>query len=416
MIDILQEIIITIKQNKLRTFLTGLAVSWGIFILITLLGISNGMINGFTKSASNFDQNSLMLFSGYTSMPIQGFEKGRPIEFDEDDIELLSNKLSNRLANGGAKQSLPSTNISTIKDFVVSTVNGVYANYQVTEALQVKQGRFISDLDINLKRKVIVLYEEAALTLFGIEDPIGKQVIINNLPYVVIGTLEGGGFKDTRESFIPYTTLKLIYKKDKINILNFVIKNIRTQQDCDKLEKDIRNILATKHTFNPEDKSAFYIWNRFKGHLEMQDAISYLTIMIWVIGILTLLSGIVGVSNIMLITVKERTKEFGIRKALGAKPWSILKSVIIESIVITTAFGYIGLILGIACIEWLDKIGGKQVMDMGAFQMTVFSNPTVDINIAIQATLAMIVAGTIAGVIPARNAVKVKPIEALNAQ
>ncbi len=416
MIDLFQEIINTLKQNKLRTILTGFAVSWGIFILIALLGISNGMFNAFEQSSNMFDQNSIIIFRGFTTMPIQGFDRGRAINFDQDDIDLLSNKLSDRLTNGGGRESLRDTEVSTVKDYIISTVQAVYPSYQLTEALQIKQGRFITDLDIKLKRKVIVLYDEAAFNLFGLSDPIGQQVTINNLPYVVIGILEGGGFKDTRDTFIPYSTMKLIYNKEHLSQLNFVIKNIHTKEDCKALEKDISNILAIKHTFHPDDKGAFFLWNRFEQHLEMQQATKYFTIMIWVIGILTLISGVVGVGNIMLISVKERTKEFGIRKALGAKPWSILKLVILESIFITTLFGYIGLLLGIAATEWIDKIAGEQVIDMGAFQRTVFLNPSVDLNVAIQATLAMIIAGTMAGFMPAKRAVSIKPIEALNAK
>ncbi len=416
MIDIFQEIFATIKQNKLRTILTGFAVSWGIFILIALLGMGNGMFNAFEIQSSQFDQNSLVIWAGQTGIPIKGFDRGRAINFDDDDIDLIMRQLGDRLESGGGQQRLAATAVSTVKDYIISSVKGVYPNFSQTEVLHIKQGRFLNDMDINLKRKVIVIYDETALTLFGVDDPIGKQVTINNLPFVVIGVLESGGFKDSRETFIPYSTLKMIFNKDKIPQLNFAIKNIKTLEDCERLEKDIKNILAVKHTFDPTDQSAIYIWNRFSSHLQQQDAVNYLTIMIWVIGILTLLSGIVGVSNIMLITVKERTKEFGIRKALGAKPWSILKSVIIESIVITTTFGYIGMLLGIAATEWMDSFGGEQVLDMGAFSQTMFVNPSVDISVALQATLAMIIAGTIAGIIPAKRAVKIKPIEALNAQ
>lgn len=416
MVDFIQEIISTIKQNKLRTFLTGFAVAWGIFILIALLGMGNGMFNAFELQTKRFDSNSLALYAGYTSKPIYGFERGRRIEFDESDIDLLLNEVSDVLINGGGKYSLPATNISTPKDYIVSNVSGVYPNYSQTEVLKIKQGRFINDMDINLKRKVIVIYDEAAQTLLGLTDPIGKQLVLNSIPYTVIGVIESQGDKDTRSSYIPFSTLKMIFNKDKLPELNFSLQNIKTEQDCDLLETKIRNVLALKHSFDPTDKSAFYIWNRFKTHLEMQNAIKYLTIMIWVIGVLTLLSGIVGVSNIMLITVKERTREFGIRKALGAKPWSILKSVILESIVITTFFGYLGMLLGIGATEWIDKMGGEQVMDMGAFKQTMFVNPSVDISVAIQATFAMIIAGTIAGLIPALKAVKIKPIEALNSQ
>ena len=181
------------------------------------------------------------------------------------------------------------------------------------------------------------------------------------------------------------------------------------------MKKEYRKAIATNHRFDPTDESAIWIWNRFTNYLQTQNAMGILRTAIWVIGIFTLLSGIVGVSNIMLITVKERTREFGIRKALGAKPFSILWLIIVESVTITTLFGYIGMVAGIGVTEWMNSAFGSQTMDAGMFQQTMFSDPTVDLSIAIQATLTLIIAGTLAGLFPAKKAVSISPIEALRA-
>jgi len=210
--------------------------------------------------------------------------------------------------------------------------------------------------------------------------------------------------------------LQTIYNKGtQLNNIIFTVKNLNTVKSNEDFEADYRKVIAANHRFDPKDDSAIWIWNRLANYFKTQQASNILRIAIWVIGIFTLLSGIVGVSNIMLITVKERTREFGIRKALGAKPGSILRLVIIESVVITTLFGYIGMVLGIAATEWMNVAFGNQTMDAGVFQQTMFSNPTVDLGVAVQATLTLIIAGTLAGFFPARKAVGIRPIEALRA-
>ena len=216
-----------------------------------------------------------------------------------------------------------------------------------------------------------------------------------------------------RDSF---STLQTIYNKgDKLNNIIFTTKNLHSIESNEAFEKEYRKAIATNHRFDPTDESAIWIWNRFTNYLQTQNAMGILRTAIWVIGIFTLLSGIVGVSNIMLITVKERTREFGIRKALGAKPFSILWLIIVESVTITTLFGYIGMVAGIGVTEWMNSAFGSQTMDAGMFQQTMFSDPTVDLSIAIQATLTLIIAGTLAGFFPAKKAVSISPIEALRA-
>lgn len=213
-----------------------------------------------------------------------------------------------------------------------------------------------------------------------------------------------------------FSTMQTIYNKgDKLNNIIFTTKNLTSEAANETFEKEYRKVIAANHRFNPEDEGAIWIWNRFTQYIQTQNVAGLLRTAIWVIGIFTLLSGIVGVSNIMLITVKERTREFGIRKALGAKPFSILRLIIVESVTITTFFGYIGMVAGIGVTEWMNSAFGTQTADAGMFQARMFSDPTVDIGIAIQATLTLIVAGTLAGFFPAKKAVSISPIEALRA-
>ncbi len=237
-----------------------------------------------------------------------------------------------------------------------------------------------------------------------------------NVAYQVVGLYNDKGDSGDSDAYLPFTTLQTIYNKgDKLNNLIMTTKNLETIESNEEFEAHYRKVIGANQRFDPTDHSAIWIWNRFTNYLQQQQGSAMLRIAIWVIGIFTLLSGIVGVSNIMLITVKERTREFGIRKALGAKPLSILWLIIVESVTITTIFGYIGMVAGIGATEWMNNAFGNQTMDNGIWSETVFLNPTVDIGIAIQATLTLVIAGTLAGLFPARKAVSIRPIEALRA-
>ncbi len=418
MIDIWQEIYGTIRRNKLRTFLTGFAVAWGIFMLIVLLGAGNGLIHAFDESSSSMAMNSIKIYPGATTKSFDGLQVGRRIQLDNKDLGITTRKFSKNVISAGATVRQSSVTLSRGSEYVSMTLNGVFPNYTEVEPVKSTEGRFINELDIKERRKVIVLHTKTAKVLFPKgEDPIGKFVIGNGTAYQVIGLYADQGDRDAREAYLPFSTLQTIYNKgDKINNLIFTTKGLETEKLNDSFEKQYRKAIGSHHRFDPLDKSAIWIWNRLTNYLQQQTASSILRTAIWIIGIFTLLSGIVGVSNIMLITVKERTREFGIRKALGAKPSSILWLIIVESVVITTIFGYIGMVAGIGATEYMNAVSGSQVMDIGIAQETVFLNPTVDVKIAIQATLTLIIAGTLAGFFPARKAVSIRPIEALRAE
>jgi len=418
MIDLFQEIYGTIKHNKLRTFLTGFAVAWGIFILIVLLGAGNGLIHAFQENAGRNSLNSISIYGGRTSLPFNGLKEGRRINLNLSDLNTTKKQFEKNIINTGATLSESSVTINFGEEYVSSDLNGVFPNYSEIRAIDIYKGRFINNIDIKEQRKVIVIHKKTAEELFQKThtNPIGQYLNANGVVYQVIGEYNDNGNSGQLDTYIPFTTLNTIYLKgDSVDQISFTTKGLTTIENNDAFEKDYRKALSNNHKFDPSDRRAIWIWNRMSDYLKQLTAESVLHIAIWVIGIFTLLSGIVGVSNIMLITVKERTHEFGIRKSIGAKPSSILKLIIIESIVITTFFGYIGMVIGIGTTEWMNMIWGSQTMDAGIFTAKVFSNPTIDMSIAIEATVTLIIAGTLAGFFPARKAAKIRPIEALRA-
>lgn len=415
MLDIIQEIYGTIKRNKLRTALTGFAVAWGIFMLIVLLGAGNGLLNAFEQQSGSMAMNSFQIWPGRTSLPFQGLKEGRSIKLTEKELE-VTRQMKKHVTQASAILEEGGVILSYKQDHISLQLTGAMPNYPETNGLQLKEGRFINPLDMEEKRKVIILHEKTAEMLLGNEksQAIGKHINASGIAYQIVGIYTTPMEEFSPTAYLPYTTLQLIYNKgDGVGSLVFLTKDITDLSGSEIFEKEYRTAISRVKQFDAADRSAISVWNRFSQYLQQQTASELLRTSIWVIGLFTLLSGIVGVSNIMLITVKERTHEFGIRKALGAKPSSILMLIIAESITITTIFGYIGMIAGIAVTEYMNRIAGEQVVDIGVASATVFVNPTVDLHIAIQATLTLIIAGTLAGFFPARKAVMIRPIEAL---
>ena len=388
MIDFVQEIYGTIKRNKLRTALTGFAVAWGIFMLIVLLGAGNGLLNAFEQQSGDMAMNSFQIWPGRTSMAYQGLQEGRNIKLTEKELE-LTRQMKEHVTHASAILEQGGVILSYKQDHVSLQMTGAMPNYPETNGLKLKEGRFINQLDMEERRKVIVLHEKTIEMLLGNEkhQAIGKHINASGIAYQIVGIYTTPMEEFSPTAYLPYTTLQLIYNKgDGVGSLVFLTKDINDMPSSEAFETEYRTAISRVKQFDAEDRSAIWVWNRFSQYLQQQTASDLLRTSIWVIGIFTLLSGIVGVSNIMLITVKERTHEFGIRKALGAKPYSILTLIIAESITITTLFGYIGMIAGIAVTEYMNKVAGEQVMDIGVASATVFVNPTVDLHIAIQAT------------------------------
>ena len=415
MLDLWQEIYGTIKRNKLRTFLTGFAVAWGIFMLIVLLGAGNGLIHAFEQNASERALNSIRLGGGWTTKSYAGLKEGRRIRMENKDLNATERYFPDNIITAGATLQQGDVNISFGQEYINISLMGVHPNYVQSEAIKTATGRFINQNDVKERRKVIILHKKSAEILFkkSHTEPVGQFVNVGGVAYRVAGLYEDQGDQSS-VAFIPFSTLQTIYNKgDKLNNIIFTTKNLTSEEANKTFEKEYRKVIAANLRFDPVDEGASWIWNRFTQYMQTQNVAGLLRTAIWVIGLFTLLSGIVGVSNIMLITVKERTREFGIRKALGAKPLSILWLIIVESVTITTFFGYIGMVAGIGVTEWMNSAFGNQTADAGMFQARMFSDPTVDIGIAIQATLTLIIAGTLAGFFPAKKAVSISPIEAL---
>lgn len=417
--ELIKEIWSTSKRNKLRTSLTGFAVAWGIFMLIFLLGAGNGLINAKLQQSTRFLANSMRVFPGETSKAYKGLKEGRSITLNDRDI-LISNKTYGQYVDDvGGRLEQYNVNINYGDNYVASqSLVGVAPTHPKIDKTELIAGRFINEIDMKEQRKNVVLSRSQAKELCkDYHSLVGKNVKISNLNFQVVGIYKDDESRNNTEAFIAYSTIKTIYAKgDDAGSLEFTIKNLKTQEDNEQFEKNYRASINNNHQAAPDDDRTIWLWNRYMDNIQMNQGIAIMQTALWIVGLFTLLSGIVGVSNIMLITVKERTREFGVRKAIGAKPWSILKLIITESIIITSFFGYIGMVCGVAANEIMDATIGHTTVDTGLFKAAMFVNPTVGLGTCIGATITIVIAGTIAGLIPAIKAARIRPIEALRAE
>lgn len=417
--ELIKEIWSTSKRNKLRTSLTGFAVAWGIFMLIFLLGAGNGLINAQLQQSTRFLANSMRVFPGETSKAYKGLKEGRSITLNDKDI-LISNKTYGQYVDDvGGRLEQYNVNINYGDNYVASqSLVGVAPTHPKIDKTELIAGRFINEIDMKEQRKNVVLSRSQAKELSkDYRSLVGKNVKISNLNFQVVGIYKDDESRNNTEAFIAYSTIKTIYAKgDDAGSLEFTIKNLKTKEDNKQFEKNYRASINNNHQAAPDDERTIWLWNRYMDNIQMNQGIAIMQTALWIVGLFTLLSGIVGVSNIMLITVKERTREFGVRKAIGAKPWSILKLIITESIIITSFFGYIGMVCGVAANEIMDATIGHTTVDTGLFKAAMFVNPTVGLGTCIGATITIVIAGTIAGLIPAIKAAKIRPIEALRAE
>lgn len=417
--ELIKEIWSTSKRNKLRTSLTGFAVAWGIFMLIFLLGAGNGLINAQLQQSTRFLANSMRVFPGETSKAYKGLKEGRSITLNDRDILISNETYGQYVDDVGGRLEQYNVNINYGDNYVASqSLVGVAPTHPKIDKTELIAGRFINEIDMKDQRKNVVLSRSQAKELSkDYRSLVGKNVKISNLNFQVVGIYKDDESRNNTEAFIAYSTIKTIYAKgDDAGSLEFTIKNLKTQEDNEQFEKNYRASINNNHQAAPDDDRTIWLWNRYMDNIQMNQGIAIMQTALWIVGLFTLLSGIVGVSNIMLITVKERTREFGVRKAIGAKPWSILKLIITESIIITSFFGYIGMVCGVAANEIMDATIGHTTVDTGLFKAAMFVNPTVGIGTCIGATIAIVIAGTIAGLIPAIKAARIRPIEALRAE
>lgn len=417
--ELIKEIWSTSKRNKLRTSLTGFAVAWGIFMLIFLLGAGNGLINAQLQQSTQFLANSMRVFPGETSKAYKGLKEGRSITLNDRDILISNQTYGQYVDDVGGRLEQYNVNINYGDNYVASqSLVGVAPTHPKIDKTELIAGRFINEIDMKDQRKNVVLSRSQAKELCkDYRSLVGKNVKISNLNFQVVGIYKDDESRNNTEAFIAYSTIKTIYAKgDDAGSLEFTIKNLKTQEDNEQFEKNYRASINNNHQAAPDDDRTIWLWNRYMDNIQMNQGIAIMQTALWIVGLFTLLSGIVGVSNIMLITVKERTREFGVRKAIGAKPWSILKLIITESIIITSFFGYIGMVCGVAANEIMDATIGHTTVDTGLFKAAMFVNPTVGLGTCIGATIAIVIAGTIAGLIPAIKAARIRPIEALRAE
>ncbi|MDR2908187.1 MAG: ABC transporter permease [Bacteroidales bacterium] len=414
--DTIYEILTTLKKNKLRTALTGFAVAWGIFMLIVLLGAGNGLMNGVRSNFEGQTVNVVKVFPGWTAKAYQGFKIGRQIRFDLTDVEYIKQQFPKTISVIAPYVNFRNQTVSVGTNYTTNQISAMYPEASMTDGFKVsgKNGRFINQQDLNEKRKVVIIHPKTAEILFPNKEPLGQMIKIGSVLFQVVGVYDVNEDDEGRNQtiLVPFTTGRIVFNAGPfIRGMSLIVEGLNTAEDNEQFNKAVTQALATRKQFDVTDDGAIWIWNRYESYLETNMILGVMSIAIWVIGLFTLISGIVGVGNIMLISVKERTKEFGIRKAIGASPLSILKVVVLESIIITGVFGYIGMFLGIGVTEALNAILEAQ----GGGGMA-FKNPTVDMGIAIGATLTLVIAGTLAGFFPARNAVRIKPVTALSAK
>ncbi|MDR0743553.1 MAG: ABC transporter permease [Tannerella sp.] len=421
--DNLREIWSTMKKNKLRTFLTGFSVAWGIFMLVVLLGAGNGLKNGVMYNFRDMADNRIEMWPRWTSKPWKGMVPNRRLSFKDEDYYML--KKEHPEVNLASATVYHSDTLTCEKEYFTGETNGVFPDHAKINFIRFTpgNGRFINDMDIRDKRKVIVLSPRMTEVLFHDRNPLGEYVRCGHIMFQVVGIYYDKNMSNNAPAYIPFSTAQLLYNKGRgFYNLTFTVEGVTTEEENEAFEQRLRESLAVRHKFDPEDKSAIGMYNTGNQMRMYDNMINGILLFIWVVGIGTLMAGIVGVSNIMLVTVRERTREIGIRKAIGAKPSSILKLIIFESILITATFGYIGMISGIGLTEGIDSImtmlgannapaGGNPGEDI-----TLFRNPTVSLGIAVSSTVLLIIAGIFAGYFPARKAVKVSAIEAMRAE
>lgn len=402
MFDLIAEIRQTLRSNRLRTFLTGISVAWGVFMLILLLGVARGVTNSFQSNMGSRNNNLIEIWGSWTSRAYRGYADGRYIQLENSDREALLRENRTNVADVYASTSNDTATIAGPRA-TVSGFNAIYPDAIADDLGEFIAGRSLNERDIAERRRSMVLASRNARLLFGSGDSaVGRTVSAMGLAWTVVGVYD---HRWRSGSYVPYTTYKaLTGNNEDVDKLNVRIAGIDNEAAADTLENQVRRTLAYQHEFHPDDRSALWVWNSLSQYFSSSAAMRYLNLAVWIIGLFSLLTGIVGVSNIMFVSVRERTHEIGIRRAIGARPRSILFQILAEGVAITALFGYAGVFSGMVILQAVDFFIGSS---------DGFQNPTVDISIAVEITLTLIAAGALAGLFPALKALKVKPVEAL---
>ena len=406
------EIFSTIRKNKTRTFLTGFSVATGIFMLIFLLGAGRGLRNGMKDVFAQDATNSMQIWGGRTTKAYKGTPEGKRIQMVNADLESLKKSID-KIDAISAMSYIPGAEVISYKDnFGNFNVSPIHDTYNEIKNFDVIEGRFLNKIDISEHRKVVIIQDEVEKILFPNETSLGKFININKIKFKVVGVFFKKDFdENSRDIYIPITVAQKIFNNnDHLRRISFTLDNV-SLEESKEIEKQITYKMAAIHNFSREDKNALWIQNNIENSKQFSAMFSGIEKFVWIIGIFTILLGVIGVFNIMMIVVKERTKEIGIRKAIGASPASVISLVLMESIFITAASGYFGLIAGVGLLEMISKFNLIEKLYPPA--AIYFLNPQVDLGIAVGATIVLVVTGALAGFFPARRAASIQPIDAL---
>lgn len=416
-IDHWKEIFSSLKKNKWRTFFTAFGVFWGIFMLIIMVGSGKGLQNGVMTGMGDFATNSMFVWSQTTTKAYKGYKEGRRFSFDNEDTRVLKNEIKEiqYLAPRVQGYSDGSNSQNVVRGLEAGNFN-IYGDAPVwnkIDPVQMLQGRFINEIDVKKKRKVAIIGEQVKKVLFKKdENPLGEYVRIQGVYFQVVGVFKPlndninfGGDK-SQSLFVPYTTLQQVYNYG--NTVHWFAVTAQPDTPVKAIEDEVLGILAKRHSVHPEDKEAFGYFNLGEQFAQISGLFSGINLLIWIVGTGTLLAGVIGISNIMLVIVKERTQEIGVQRALGATPRKIISQVVTESVVLTTFAGYAGLVIGVGILEIINYALTSQGAESNSFR-----NPEINFSIAITALIILIISGMMAGIIPAKKAIRIKPIDAL---
>ncbi len=405
-----QEIFDSLKRHKLRTFATALAVWWGIFMLVILLGAGNGLRNSAERDFADDAINRLVIWSNRTTKPYKGYKAGRRIRFKNQDPKAIRNNVEGVENMSG--RYFPSSSFQTEygKKSLTFRMRAIEPIYQKIEYTEMTEGRYVNDIDIKKKRKVAIIGDLAKEKLFGEGvNAMGEYVRINGTKFQIVGVFTDSNKREREYIYMPLTTAQSVFdKEDRVHDISLTVGDA-TAEEANVIADNIRAELAALNHFDPSDEQAIGIYNNIESYQEFKMIFSGFSFFIWFVGIGSIIAGVVGVSNIMLITVKDRTKEIGIRKALGATPWSIVSMIMQESIFLTAVAGYLGLIMGFSIIYGVDYLMTTYEID----DLEFFYNPEVDFTSVMLALVFLIVSGTLAGLVPAIQAARVNPVVAM---
>lgn len=406
-IDKWREIFSSLQRHKLRTFLTAFSVWWGIFMLVILLGAGTGMENSVKRNFQDDAVNSIFIRTGQTSQEYKGLPAGRFIQFDNDDYNVISD--IDKVAHSTGRYFLWGEYFIKYKNESLSyNVLCVHPGHRVLENTTMVKGRYINETDIQEFRKVCVIGDEVAEGFFKDEDPIGKSLNVKGVEYKVVGiATDANSDYHRRAVLLPLTTAQRVEGTDRVHMMMVELGDA-TLEESQAVEEKIRTTLATRLKFSPKDREAIRTFNLAEEFQEFTLVFGFIKGFIWFVGIGSIIAGVIGVSNIMLIIVKERTKEIGVRKALGATPQSIVAMIVQESIFLTSIAGYLGLVTGLAIV-----FGVHSFMEANEIEAEFFYNPEVNLGMVMIAVFILIISGAVAGLIPALQAVKINPVIAM---